>query len=464
MRITRLLIGWTTLAGLTLVPTAEAWACQCEPTGPPCQNAFQVDAVFAATARSISALPEDGPPLRPGAGRIPRAVRVDFGDVVAFRGISTPTVSVVTAGSGPACGYGFQPGERYLVYASQTEDGKALVTGICSRTRLLAEAAEDLRFLQALSAPRDTGARLYGTINHRERDPATGNWRTRPVPDAVVAVRGLKGSSDAWTDAQGRYEVTLPPGTYEITAFPPPVFSARHLRRTVELRDARGCFVVDFDVRLDVRVNGVVRYASGEPAMGVVVEVMAAEDVGKGGNIETRRKATDASGRFEFIELPPGRYVVGVDLTRGLNREIVFPKTFHPGTPDAALATIVQLDGAQQRELEPLTLPPARRPYRLTGTVVFEDGRPASGEDVVLRDGSATRTQVGGGRTGLDGTFSILVHEGLSYVASAVYWDAAQRRQLRGSVGPFFVTGDTGPLNIVLSEETYRERQYRNPR
>ncbi len=395
MRITRLLIGWTTLAGLTLVPTAEAWACQCEPTGPPCQNAFQVDAVFAATARSISALPEDGPPLRPGAGRIPRAVRVDFGDV---------------------------------------------------------------------SAPRDTGARLYGTINHRERDPATGNWRTRPVPDAVVAVRGLKGSSDAWTDAQGRYEVTLPPGTYEITAFPPPVFSARHLRRTVELRDARGCFVVDFDVRLDVRVNGVVRYASGEPAMGVVVEVMAAEDVGKGGNIETRRKATDASGRFEFIELPPGRYVVGVDLTRGLNREIVFPKTFHPGTPDAALATIVQLDGAQQRELEPLTLPPARRPYRLTGTVVFEDGRPASGEDVVLRDGSATRAQVGGGRTGLDGTFSILVHEGLSYVASAVYWDAAQRRQLRGTVGPFFVTGDTGPLKIVLSEETYRERQYRNPR
>ena len=110
-------------------------------------------------------------------------------------------------------------------------------------------------------------------------------------------------------------------------------------------------------------------------------------------------------------------------------------------------------------ELEPLTLPPARRAYRFIETVVFEDGRPASDESVVLRNGSATGPQVGGGRTGVDGTFSIVVHEGLSYVASATYWDSPQRRQLRGSVGPFLVVGDTGPVKIVLSEETYRERK-----
>ena len=132
-----------------------------------------------------------------------------------------------------------------------------------------------------------------------------------------MAVRGLKSSIDAWTDAQGRYEVTLPPGTYKITAFPPAVFSARHLRRTVELRDARGCFVADFGVRLDVRVNGVVRHASGEPAVGAVVEVMAAEDVGKSGYVQTRRASTDARGTFEFTEMSPGRYVVGVESAPG---------------------------------------------------------------------------------------------------------------------------------------------------
>jgi len=465
MRVTRLLIGWTTLAGLMLVPTGEAWACQCEPTGPPCQNAFQVDAVFAATVRSIAALPEDGPPLRPGEARIPGAVRVEFGDVVAVRGTSTPIVSVVTAGSGPACGYEFKPGQRYLVYANRTKDGKGLVTGICSRTRLLQDADEDLRFLSTLSAPRNPGARLYGTISLSERDPTTDQgreprWRKVPVPEVLVTVRGPKNTSDTWTDAQGRYALTLPPGTYEITASPPPGYSTRYLQRTVELKDAQGCLVADFNVWLDVSINGVVRLSSGEAAGGVDVELMAAEDVSKSGYIQTRRASTDVAGRFEFTEVAPGRYVVGVDLTKGpSSKEVIFPRTFYPGTPDAALATILQLDSAQRRELEPLVLPPARRAYRLTGTVVFEDGSAASGESVVLRDGSAMGAQVGGGRTGVDGRFSIVVHEGLSYVASAFYWDGSQRRHLTGSVGPFLVSGDTGPVKIVLSEGTYRERK-----
>jgi hypothetical protein len=459
MQVTRFVVGWTTFAVLTLVPLGDVWACQCEPSGPSCQNAFQVDAVFAATARSIAPLPEDGPPLRPGELRIPRAVRVVFEDVVGFRGVSTPAVSVVTAGSGPACGYEFNVGERYLVYARQAKDGSGLVTGICSRTRPIAQAEDDLRFLQTLSTSRHTSARLYGAVDHRERDPATGEWRAVPVPNVLVAARGVQGAIDAWTDAHGRYELRLPAGSYEITAFPPPAFSARGLQRTVELRDNRGCFVADFELRLDLRVSGTVRQAAGEPAVDVVVEMMPAEDVGNTGYTRTQRARTDGSGRFEFSELPPGRYVLGVDLTRRRNEGPVFPRTFHPGTPDAALATVVQLDGAQHRELAPLMLPPARRAYRFTGTVVFEDGRPASDESVVLRDGSATGPQVGGGRTGVDGTFSIVVHEGLSYVASASYWDSPRRRQLRGSTGPFLVTGDTGPVKIVLADETYGERR-----
>ncbi len=465
MRVTRLLIGWITLAGLMLVPTGEAWACQCELTGPPCQNAFQVDAVFAATVRSIAVLPDDGPPLRPGELRIPGTVSVEFGDVVAFRGMSTSTVSVITAGSGPACGYEFKPGKRYLVYATRTKDGKGLVTGICSRTRLLQDADEDLRFLATLSAPRSPGARLYGTFSHSERDPTTDQgreprWREVPVPEVLVTVRGPMNTSDTWTDAHGHYEMTLPPGTYEITASPPPGYSTRYLHRTIELKDARGCFVADFNVWVDVSISGVVRDSSGVAAVGVEVELMAAEDVRKSGYIQSRRASTDVAGRFEFTEVAPGRYVVGVDLTKGpSSKDVIFPRTFYPGTPDAALATILQLDSAQRRELEPLVLPPARRAYRLTGTVVFEDGSAASGQSVILRDGSAMWAQVGGGRTGVDGRFSIVVHEGLSYVASAAYWDESQRRQVTGSVGPFLVTGDTGPVKIVLSNEMYRERK-----
>src|SRR5690349_13953549 len=124
MRVAQLLTGFVVLA---LAPGSQAFACSCEASGPPCQNAFRVDAVFAGTVRSISPLPDDRPPLPPGEMRIPRTVRVEFDAVVSFRGIQASNVSVLTAGSGPACGYRFKEGERYLVYASRNPQGAGLV-------------------------------------------------------------------------------------------------------------------------------------------------------------------------------------------------------------------------------------------------------------------------------------------------------------------------------------------------
>ena len=256
--------------------------------GPPCQNAFQVDAVFAGTVRSISALPEDGPPLRPDEARIPRAVRVEFSSVVAFRGIQASTVSVL---------YG---GQRCCVWL-HVQGGRTL-PGVCkpggrwhgarSRHLLPNAAARRRRRRSSFSADafdtERTRARVYGTITHWERDLATGEPRDHgPVPGVLVTVRGPGSAFDASTDARGRYEVTVPPGKYEITAMPPAGFSTRYLKQTTELRDARACFVADFGVQFDGRIRGVVRQSSGEPAEGVSVEVMAVEAVGKTGYIQT---------------------------------------------------------------------------------------------------------------------------------------------------------------------------------
>src|SRR5207247_1654685 len=211
------------------------------------------------------------------------------------------------------------------------------------------------------------------------------------------------------------------------------------------------------------RIEEVGRQSSAEPAERVASELMAADAVGKAGNIQTLRASTDAGGSFEFVEVPPGRYVVGVDLTPRMNADVIFPTTFHPGTMDATLATVVQLDGGQQRELEPMTLPPARRSYRLTGRVVFEDGSPAPGAFISLADGGATWRQVAAGiNPESDGTFSFVVHEGGSYLARASYWDEAQRKQIGGAVGPFVVTGEMRPLKVGRSEARRRDRVVRH--
>jgi hypothetical protein len=452
MLISRRAVESIALAIVMLVPAGDAFACSCPPSGPSCQNAFQVDAVFAGTVHHITELRDDETPLQPGETRLPRAIRVGFSGVVGYRGIATAVATVLTAGSEPACGYRFKQGERYLVYATRSDDGSGFVTGICSRTRLVADAGEDLDFLETLARPGTARARIFGTITHWERDLATLQpLEHGPVEGVLVTVRGLA-NADASTDALGHYEVAVPPGDYEITAWPRAGFSARGLVQTARLPDARACFVADFGVTFDGRIRGIVRQSTGEPAAGVPIEAMAADGVRRSGVIEVIRTSTDPGGRFEFTDVGPGRYVVGVDLTRRMDAKVVFPTTFHPGTADLARATVVQLEGGQQRDLKPMTLPPARPSYQLIGTVVFEDGRPAAGAFVSLSDGAAPHRQVAvGRRVGPDGAFSFDVHEGLGYVAQASYWDEAQRMQVRGRAGPFVVAGATEPLKLVLT-------------
>ena len=454
MRPTLVSLVLTLVVAFLLIPASEAAACSCENPGPPCQNTFRVDAVFTGSVVNITALPIDGPPLPPGAIRMGGTLRVDFSIDQAFRGVQGSTVSVLTSAMSPACGYEFKQGERYLVYAYGSKDGTELRTSICSRTRHISEANEDLQFLQSLST-KTTDARILGTVQHYEPNLSGGDTKEPDhVPNVLVTARGEGLLSNARTDAQGRYELPLPPGSYEVAVELLPRFAAERSTQTVELRDPRACAVVDFYVRFDGRIKGSVRLVSGDPAQNVPVEAMLAERVGAPGIIETLRATTTVGGSFEFTEVPPGRYVVGVDLIRRMDPTTSFPATFHPGTPDASLATVVELEGGDQIQLDPMTLPRPRRPFRLTGTVEFADGRPAAGVFVALRDGAATWRQVAVGiRTNADGGFSFAVHDGLSYIISASYWDEAQRKGSGGNLGPILVTGDAGPLKVVLADK-----------
>lgn len=56
------------------------------------------------------------------------------------------TIAVRTSTSGASCGYPFQRGNEYLVYASLDQNGM-LQTNICTRTKARANAEEDLVIL-----------------------------------------------------------------------------------------------------------------------------------------------------------------------------------------------------------------------------------------------------------------------------------------------------------------------------
>src|SRR5438552_3255710 len=93
------------LAVLCLVAlcSRNASACECEAAGPPCQNAFRVDAVFLGTVRAMSTL--GGTPDSPFPRRL-----VVFAIEQAFRGVQDATVEVTTGMGGGDCGYAFKNG------------------------------------------------------------------------------------------------------------------------------------------------------------------------------------------------------------------------------------------------------------------------------------------------------------------------------------------------------------------
>ena len=69
----------------------------------------------------------------------------------AYRGAVESTIQIATGSSDADCGYPFEVGDRYLVYAH--DSGSMLSTGLCSRTRPLPEAAEDLEYFETAFDP-----------------------------------------------------------------------------------------------------------------------------------------------------------------------------------------------------------------------------------------------------------------------------------------------------------------------
>jgi hypothetical protein len=83
-------------------------------------------------------------------------MKVTFEVERAWKNVDAGEVMIGTAPWGGACGYPFEVGERYLVYAGGT-DGKNLWVSTCSRTGEFGESGEDLKVLGAGKKPRSPG-------------------------------------------------------------------------------------------------------------------------------------------------------------------------------------------------------------------------------------------------------------------------------------------------------------------
>ena len=66
----------------------------------------------------------------------------------SWKGNSSKEITIFTGLGNGDCGYPFEVGESYLIYANSSDENKnKLVTNICRRTTNLSDATEDLKIL-----------------------------------------------------------------------------------------------------------------------------------------------------------------------------------------------------------------------------------------------------------------------------------------------------------------------------
>ena len=163
-------------ASLLVLNTTAANACSCIPTTPQ-QSLKNSREVFAG--KVIDIVDQSG--TNPEASGSLGGFKVIFEVSKVWKGKLEKQQVVLTSGSSASCGYNFEKGKEYLVYANG--QGTQLQTGLCSGTTLLANAQRDIAVL--------------------------GKGKT-PTPQSSNAAQQLQRSKQLWAKQKiSKYRYTL---------------------------------------------------------------------------------------------------------------------------------------------------------------------------------------------------------------------------------------------------------------
>jgi hypothetical protein len=140
--VKKLLTAAVIFGGFSLMTLASspAQACSCLPPPAPKVALEKAAAVFVGKVITIEE--KDG-----------RRKEVKILVSKFWKGVTGDSVVVTTAIVSAACGFPFEMNKEYLVYASSIEVQKHLNTSLCTRTKKLEAAGEDLAELGEGSTP-----------------------------------------------------------------------------------------------------------------------------------------------------------------------------------------------------------------------------------------------------------------------------------------------------------------------
>ena len=434
--------------GLIMLSVWAAYACSCREKASACEGYGGSEAVFVGMVVEGKRVERMSEMIAAGTD----ALAFKFAVSRAFVGAKKGDVITVHTGFGFGdCGFPFQAGEEYIVYAYANK-GK-LRTGICSRTTHISRAADDLKELDMVA--RNSGAKVSGSVTRYERSSMLGEPF---LPFANHIIRLIRSSDsktfETRTKPDGKYEfANLPGGRYRIGSFLDIGWELDDYETEEFLLNKHGCATRDMSIENDMSAKVIVLDPEGNPVPSVWVEWVPVGVNTRPNRYWEETGVTNPEGQSYEFDIPPGTYTVSINYFHAPDKDAPFPTTFSPGVGDRAIARIVEIKpGSKIGDIM------IRVPWRLefasvTGTVVWPDGKPASGVEVGLTDLIAGGICVNGcGTTDAQGQFRLSGYAGREYKIWVRGDKTLSGNELvhTSETGVFTITKSLQPLRLTL--------------
>ena len=422
-------------------------------SGPPCQSFWITDAVFSGQVTEIKDTPAK--PASSSDSKFSSMFRkktVRFAVNESFRGIEERSVELETGMGGGDCGFAFESGQSYLIYAYRIRETGKLATGICTRTQLLSKASEDLEYFRGLKDAK-SGGMVYGKVTKYLVRKSDDDYKPNPpLQNIRLTFLGKENTYEALTDEKGEYRLSsLQAGEYKMRLDVPEGMWGFEKEETVKVPD-KGCVVTYNALSTKTFIGGKIQTDEAVPAAKISVNLIPVDQINERHHKDKQYASTDEQGRFLFKSIPAGTYYLGVRLDGMSETDFPYPRTFYPGTTDLQNAVPITVTEGQVIENFDFTLAKKLTTRKIRGVVLMPDGKPVANAYVCVEEVEYSESSMcrGGIDTDAKGQFTFTLPNNLRYLIRAHISPTTGQRHAE----PIEVSanGDVSGVKLVISE------------